>query len=584
MFKIVGAELKKIVSKPGIYILSLLLAIILVLGAFIYKPKVYESDTFELNGNTYLEKYEDFNAGIDAGKKSEALSSLQKATDSISEYFIVEDGETYTQKAYIEKLIAKTKENYDEYYDCYANNLVKESDIETIKLRYVSSLENLNIAIESAFKCSQNNSYPIVSTKHNHSEYENIYSEVIKWAKTSVEKENLKNHLLEFENNLSEKFNSSLSNFKYPTLSADFVKTYTINSPGTKLHTLHSRLNSIEEEIYNNYELAYNQPNEYNIVNANKMDELANQYVNTIKTYVSLIKYELLTNAFSFLTKSEELTTLYLSEHSSFNSKSLLERYSYLFENNKSEEDFAKPLTIGVTSNNDINAYDYSYFILRVFSFVIIIYAIMAACHSIAGEVKEGSMRYLAIRPVSRTNLFLGKWLSIVIISTILMLFSFVISLCVGVAVYGTQSNPILTIFNGSLAFTIHPLVMLLIYLASMFFELLIYSIIAMLLSTLFKSDLVSMTILLVVYLLNMFFPVFIQGSNTWLTYYPFSYISLYSLFGSSVYAVSNNFFNLVFGAKVYAGTHIALIASVIVLMITLITLLAIKIFKRKEL
>ena len=314
------------------------------------------------------------------------------------------------------------------------------------------------------------------------------------------------------------------------------------------------------------------------------MDELANKYVNTIKTYVSLIKYELIVNAFSALTKSEELTALNLSDYSSYNSKSLLERYTYLFEHDKSEVDFAKPLTIGITSNTEINAYDYAYFILRVFSFVILVYAIMASCHSIAGEIKEGSMRYLSIRPVSRTSLFLGKWLAIVLISVVLMLFSLVISLCVGTAVYGLNSQPILTIFNGGFAFTIHPLGMLAIYLLSMFFELIIYSAIAMLFSALFKSDLMSMTILLVLYLLNMFLPVFIQGSNTWLTYYPFSYISIYSLFGSSVYAVENNFFNLVFGAKVYAGTHIALVASIITLLIAVISCIAIKIFKNKEL
>ena len=57
MFKVVGSELKKIVSKPGIYILSVLLALILVLGVFIYKPVVYESNQYELNGSTFLEKF-----------------------------------------------------------------------------------------------------------------------------------------------------------------------------------------------------------------------------------------------------------------------------------------------------------------------------------------------------------------------------------------------------------------------------------------------------------------------------------------------------------------------------------------------
>ena len=262
----------------------------------------------------------------------------------------------------------------------------------------------------------------------------------------------------------------------------------------------------------------------------------------------------------------------------------MLERYNYLFNHNDSEADYARPLTIGITSNNKINAYDYSYFILKVFAFVIIVYAIMSACHSIAGEIKEGSMRYLAIRPVSRTKLFFGKWLSIIVMSAILMAFSFVISICVGGAVYGMDSNTILAIFNGNHAFTIHPVGMILIYLISMMLELIVYSLIAMLLSVLFKSDLMSMTILIVVYLINTLLPIFVQGANTWLAYYPFSHISLYSLFGSAVYGVSQNFFNLIFGSKIYAGTHIALTISMIALISTVVGIIAVKLFKRKEL
>ena len=76
MFKIVSAEIKKTVSKPGIYILSVLLAIILVLGIFIYKPTLHQSTRFELNGDTYIEKYTDFTKNDLAGKKAESKTKI----------------------------------------------------------------------------------------------------------------------------------------------------------------------------------------------------------------------------------------------------------------------------------------------------------------------------------------------------------------------------------------------------------------------------------------------------------------------------------------------------------------------------
>lgn len=580
MFKIISAELKKIVSKPGIYILSVLLAIILVLGVFIYKPTIHESTQFALKGNTYVERYTDFTAdgNEDAGIKAAADTKIDNAITSINNYTV----NSLTQKEHINNLLTKFKECYDAYQDCTTDSSY-QSYIDNTRISLINALTSFNTAVENAILDSQEGSYSVITTKSNYELYKSTYKLVYSWANISVQKENLKEHFIEFETKYYDNFYSSIENFKYPTLSVEFIKTYTQETNGTKLATLRSRLNLINEEISKNYDIAI-RDSAFNNKNADRMDELANLYVNTADTFANLVKYELISKAFSIVSTNEELQLLYLSDYSSYNAKSLLARYNYLFDNNKTEFDFARPLTIGVTSNDDINGYDYSYFVLKIFSFVIIMYAIMSACHTIAGEIKEGSMRYLAIRPITRKSMFFGKWLSILIMSTILMLFSLVISVCVGASVYGLSSKTILTIFNGSVAFTIHPLGMIGIYLASMLLELIIYSLIAMMFSSLFKSDLMSMTILLVVYLLNTLLPIFVQGANTWLAYYPFSHISLYSLFGSSIYAVPNNFFNLVFGAKIYAGTDIALTSSIILLMIVITSFIAIRVFNRKEL
>ena len=583
MFKIISSEIKKTVSKPGIYILSVLLAIILVLGVLIYKPTISESSAFELEGSTFIEKHTDFTKSGNAGKRAESQAQISNAIQSIENYTITVNNETYSQKEYIESVFAKFEEIYDAYQDCASDNS-HQTHINTVRETLVSSVENLNDAIESAFLVSNENSYPILSTKSNYNKYKDSYKKVLAWAKITVEKENLINHFIEFESKYKTDLYDSISSFKYPTLKESFVEDFTSNKQNTKLSILYERLDQITNSIEELYLLAQSDSS-YNSKCASEMEKLANTYVNTVNTFTNLVKYELIVNAYSNVSSTkEELQILHLSNYSNYNAKSLLERYNYLFKNNDCEADYARPLTIGVTSNNKINAYDYSYFILKVFAFVIIVYAIMSACHSIAGEIKEGSMRYLAIRPVSRTKLFFGKWLSIIVMSAILMAFSFVISICVGGAVYGMDSNTILAIFNGNHAFTIHPVGMILIYLISMMLELIVYSLIAMLLSVLFKSDLMSMTILIVVYLINTLLPIFVQGANTWLAYYPFSHISLYSLFGSAVYGVSQNFFNLIFGSKIYAGTHIALTISMIALISTVVGIIAVKLFKRKEL
>ena len=165
-----------------------------------------------------------------------------------------------------------------------------------------------------------------------------------------------------------------------------------------------------------------------------------------------------------------------------------------------------------------------------------------------------------------------------------MIIFSAVVALCVGGAVYGFESLTILTIFNGTTAITMHPIVMLLLYLISLFLELTVYASIAMLLSCLFKSDLFAVTIMLVLYLLNILLPIFAGGINSWLAFYPFSHISLYSLFGSSNYALADNFLNVLLGAKVYAGTNIGLTIFIIVLFIAIANIIGSAVFKKKEL
>ncbi len=585
MFKIISAEIKKTVSKPGIYILAILLAIILVLGTFAYNPKIVESENITLNGNTYIEKYNDFigNGEANAGKKAEITEQINTSIKSVKNYNIELNSTKYSQKEYITLLLTKFEEAYADYQDC-ANDQSDNNYINTIaRPTLVTSLENLNKAIEESIINYEDGSYSLITSKDNYKLYKDAYKASLSWSKINVLKENLNTHIQDFEAKHKQTLFSSIQNFKYPTLSESFIKDYTSTEAGTKLSIINERLAVIDQKIQENYKLADANVADNNKL-ANKMDELANLYINTAKTYTNLVKYELLSNAFNSLKTNEQINTLTLSDFSEYDSNSHLIRYEFLFKNNKGANEYNRPLTIGITSGNEINAYDYTYFVLRLFSFVIIAYAIMAACHSIAGEIKEGSMRYLAIRPVNRTSMFFGKWFAILLMSLILIIFSSIIALCVGGAVYGFESLNILTIFNGTTAVTMHPIIMIVIFLLNMFLELTIYSALAMLLSCMFKSDLLSVTLLLVLYLVNILLPVFVQGANTWLAFYPFSHISIYALFGSSIYATSNDFFNLLLGSKIYAGSSIILTSSIISILIIAFVALAIKIFKNKEL
>jgi len=585
MFKIISAEFKKILSKPGIYVLSLLLAVILVLGVFIYNPQIQESKKITFTQTNFLDKYAYFIGDDDTNKthgiKVEADNNVTLAVENINKYFINTADGKITQKQNIENLLKDISEKFKEYLDCSIDGL--DSTIVKTRTDLVESLSNLNSAIVSANINAANGSYSILMTESTYNDYRTQYKEIEAWAKTVVKKEDLAKHCNIYKNDLKNEFLSTINDFVYPTLNDEFIKQYTTTTDGTKLFTLKIRLNKIMKELNENFNLSQSEISK-NIQLSSKMDELAQDYVDTCSTFTELVKYELISNALSNLSTTEQMNVMYLSDYSQYNSKSTLIKLTYLFNEDKSERDFSNPLSIGVTSNDDINAYDYAYFVLRLFSFIIIAFAIMSACHTIAGEIKDGSMRYLAIRPVSRTKILLGKFASILILSTILSIFSAIIAVCVGGAIYGFNSMNILTIFNGTTVIIIHPAVMIVIYVVSMLLELTVYTSIAILLSCILKSDLLSVTLLLAFYLINSLLPVFVTGINSWLTFYPFAHINLYALFGSSLYSIQGNFLNALLGAKVYITTNIILTAAIIVLLISITTFIATKLFKKKEL
>lgn len=582
MFKVISAEFKKILSKPGIYILSVILAVILVLGVFIYRPTVYENNNITLNGYTYIDKYTSFMGSPGADKKSEVDALLSQSINNVKNYRVSSDESIYI-KANIDNLISNFELALKNYKDSGVDGSTQEYINTIAKTNVLNSLTRLNAAINNALINSSNGSYALLSTQKNHDNYQQYYADIYDHFSITKDKSQILSHYSVYEKQYKSGFYKSLNNFIYPNLSNNFIRDFTEDVNGSKLNLIYSRLNGILIEINENYDLAVQDASK-NTANAYTMDNLANEYINTANTYINLIKYELLSNAFAHTNTSEEIDIMYIKNYSEYNVNSLLTRYSFLFENNEVENNYAHPLTIGITSNHETNAYDYAYFVLRVFSFVIIVYAIMMACGSIAGEIKDGSMRYYAIRPVSRLEIFLGKLLSIIILSSILLIFSSIIAIIVGGTIYSYTSLNILTIFNGSIATVLDPISMILIFLLSTLLELIIYISIAMLIATLIKSDLFAVTIMLVLYLLNTLLPMFVDGANSWLAFYPFSHINLYSMFGSSVYAVSNNFFNLIFGAKIYMGSNVWLTGCTILIFIVFTIILAVHMFKKKEL
>lgn len=588
MLKVIKAELKKMVSKPGIFILAAFLAVILVLGVFLYRPDVRKYDVEQ-------HSYEMFQFEAAGNDKELADAQLANATKAVNSYFIQEDENkiSYYVKMYGEDGNGGLWKRYNE--TCKDMQVkAKDDNAQQFVDDFLSVLNNINSTITTAVNGSGDLAHLILASQTNYAKYTALYKSIVSSTNAdgvfSKEGLTLEEKINKYRTEYQSSFESVIASFKFPTISDSLLKKYTdADTKDTNLNIINKRLDELNAAILKTEEDYNNTPN--NEANKKKLDELtakyinqANLYRNTVNVYYNLVKYELMSNAFSFVNTSERFDLMNLSDQTEYNSDTQLIKYTYLFNNNKTDRDYSNPLAVGSTITDKVTAYDYTFFILKLFSFIIIAYAIMSSCGAIAGEIKDGSMRYYAIRPINRNNILFGKLLAISIMSAIILVFSTIIAMCVGTGVYGWTNLNILTIFNGSHAIVMHPLGMIALFMLSFIIEMLVYSSLAFLLSSLLKSDLLASTLMLLIYLINIILPVFAGGMNSWLAFYPFSHISLFALFGSSIVITGNDMLSTLLKVNVYASTSLIPMLVVTIILIVVPIFFAGRIFKRKEL
>jgi ABC-2 type transport system permease protein len=260
-----------------------------------------------------------------------------------------------------------------------------------------------------------------------------------------------------------------------------------------------------------------------------------------------------------------------------------LSKNVYLFQNNKFSYEYANPFSVANPSNTSVNAFDFAYYTLELFSFIIIIYVIVLGAGMIAGEEANGTMKLLAMRPYKRYKIFLGKVFAALKVGLIFIVIGAIASFITGAYLYGTVSLPILSVFNMEYVIISSPYLMFGVYLFTLFIEILFYTIIAVSISSIFKSYTGAVTISILIYFLSMILS-FVAGAS-FLKFVPLTHTNLFKYFGA---AFSGNTsvagLNSLLTPPILLGSDF--IFSVSALSITMVVLLitALKIFSKRDL
>ena len=577
MNKIIGFELKKLVSKPGIYILAVLLALLLTVSAFIYNPKEKEVEHHLLDGNTVLELSADFNSNYKPNLDKTVNDLLVLSTN-------ISNNSHTDLKNEINDLLTDFINACTTYSDI-ANSagVIENTNINNLQQIHsnqeTGTLDVLYSTIKKHLGNTENKYFKIAMLNSNFASLDTqVTSLKSKVSTTAVSKDfqAFANELNYIANDIKNLVNS----IHYPNYSNVITKfTESGNYYTVTVERRAVVLNKMNELI----EVAKSD-NEFNTTKAN-----INEFNNLFNEYRILGEiYETLFTTSTNLILMEDfgidhLTDIKFIQNTNYYAqKELNTKYIYFIENDSNENNYATPLSFDFTSNKKANGYDYTYFIASIFSVVLIIFAVMFAAYSIAGETKDGTMRFVAIRPISRTSIILGKFLAIAIMSLILLLFGSLVSFIVGGAVFGIDSNNILTIINSTTVSVIHPALSLLIYVGSIYLQLLVYVSIAMMLTSFLKSDLMAFVLTIIIYLINMMLPLFF-GTTSWLKFNPLTSINLYAFAGSGT-VMSETVLGKLFTPLVYSGGTLLLSIIYIASMVIIFNTIAIYAFKKRDL
>ena len=524
IFRLARAELNKLFQRPAIFLMAGFLVVALVLVSFFYNPTLRTDTRISYQGANTTEIHTQFQA-----EKTTIIAELSSLVDEINT-------ETYN--------INNNNSRLDELKNFIANAEGALEDFHSELLKDSKNINNMRSKLE-VYKTRVLNIQTFLSTIETNIDFF-ITTGQLNTLKSFFERLNndipsnttnyTVDNMVELGNFLV--LNRNFSDHVYPTLNA--LKKITLDV---------TEVNRLVEQYYNNIavgensrlSLYENQIEEYYLAHIGSSEEEDMQELNDMfsnyKSIVLMAK-ECLDNSFTLL-KMNDISNATLSSYVGFSDlnkytlEEALTKNTYLLDNGKFDKDFANNFNFGTTAGFTTTAYDFTIYAMQILTFIIAVFCLFFGAGLIAGEFTGKTMKMLAIRPYTRNKIYLGKLLACVAFMLILLLISFVASFVVGAILYGVDLPNVLLIINATSATVVHPMVVMLIYLASSILNLLFYISLALLLSVVFRSSTVAVLTSFIVYVVTILCNM-LMVTVSWFKWLPIAHLDIFKYFGGA--------------------------------------------------
>ncbi len=571
IFNLANAEFNKIFYRPSIFILTALLIIILVLTNLLYSP-TQKTTKLSYSGQSVSSVYQEFKNTNNTINKYSIDNEIENNYTTIDSQFdsIVKDD--------------KLNNLQDRVYivNSYIINNLREDQISAST---GGTEKFVKIFTELKEMCSNLLSYlatlkgETLNFYFTQSQYNKVYDEIeelyeVVPSKNDFDAYRTADDFIDLANTIRRNYTLSSARQTVSSLEKIEIDVDNYLELTKKYYTdAKQTLNDVYNTQIENF---VNEEGKFESTDENDIAQL-NEYIAQYYSFATM-NMTVFSNKFMLLRIGEKSDTelrdlIGYTEVSKYALNEQDEIFDYLLEKGDFEYNYLSSFNYNSSSGATSNAYDYTVYSMQILSILIIVFTIFYACSSIAGDQTSGTMKMIAIRPYTRNKLFIGKYVSCLMFGIMLMLICTIASFVVGSIMYGLPMSQCLVVFNASSVISIHPILLLFIYLISLVVNLLFYISLAMFICLLFKSNTLSVFLTTIIYATQ----VVLNGlvGSAWLKYTPFGHFDLFKYFGNSKLGM--------FSMNILPDSDFLISAIILGLMIVVFNSISHLIFKRRD-
>lgn len=571
--------MRKIFSGVGIFIMSAFLILALTICPKIFSPteKTDTSTSYSIETTSVKTVYESF---LDA--KSELDTKIDNIESEINEYI--------ANNADFKQNLIDIFDSVSSLRQAFHTNVVDvvNGDVSGTEECF-SALNSLRDEVDTLY--STFNSYVSGSTSPfvlvNEDLSYNLGDEILSFKRTI---ETTGNSTIEYYQNLD----ATITEFSYVSnIESMLAQVKNLSYSNVELNSIVSNYfnlkvdekNDLRDELSSLYSTSLSDETQnLSAQNISTAVSDASKYLSFSNNLLNILKSKFLLAITANFSDDEIANYVGFENFNSYYYEELSTKNLYLINNGIVDSDISNVFSFNVSSGDTTNAFDYMFFAMEVISFLIIAFTVILGAGMIAKEYSEGTIKLLAIRPFNRGKIMMSKIMATMFIAFLFTVISAIVAFITGAIIYGFPLSSVLVVVNATTAFVTPAWVLFLIYLGLLLVKVWLYALIAIAISTIFKSYVLAVALSAGLYLVNLIISYVAKGA-VWLKYILFSHFDLFKYFGGSfIKSTTQSNITTLFTSSVFAGTNIWVSLIVVGATALILNILIFTVFRHRDL